>query len=66
MKPGLSAGPGGKRQTGIVAEGVRRWDQDSRSRAAQLLVQPIDAGEEPVTGEFMFETPHNRIAISWA
>jgi protein-L-isoaspartate(D-aspartate) O-methyltransferase len=47
-----------------VAEQIRTWDQKYRSRTAQIHVQSANA-PEPITGQFTFRTPRNRLVISW-
>jgi protein-L-isoaspartate(D-aspartate) O-methyltransferase len=64
------------REVGVIAHGsrsdlaarvaaeVRAWDRGYRARAPLIMLQPAGAAE-PVTGQFTFTTPNNRVVISW-
>ena len=57
-------GPAGDELAGRVAREIRTWNRDFRSRTVRIEVQPADSRERLV-GQFIFETPNNRLAISW-
>ena len=61
----IGHGTGGHRLASGVAEQIRSWDRDHRSRPVQIAIQPADAPGEPLTGQFVFTRPHSRLAISW-
>jgi protein-L-isoaspartate(D-aspartate) O-methyltransferase len=60
----IGHGPRGGELARAVAEQVRVWDREYRSRGIRLVIQPR-ATEQPVTGQFTFLTPSNRLVISW-
>jgi len=47
-----------------VAAQVGACDCGYRTRTPGIQVQPA-AAPEPVTGQFTFATPNNRLVISW-
>jgi protein-L-isoaspartate(D-aspartate) O-methyltransferase len=57
-------GPGGDELAGRVADAIRTWDRDYRSRTVHIELQPIDT-TSPIRGQFVFHTPRNRLAITW-
>jgi protein-L-isoaspartate(D-aspartate) O-methyltransferase len=59
-------GPGGDELADRVAEAIRTWDLEYRSRDVQFEIKPLDTEPaEPRRGRFCFDTPINRIAIEW-
>jgi protein-L-isoaspartate(D-aspartate) O-methyltransferase len=61
----IGHGTGGGRLAGAVAEEIRSWDRDYRSRPVQIAIQPAGGIQEPLTGQFVFSRPHGQLAISW-
>lgn len=47
-----------------VASEIRAWDQNYRSRTVRFEIQTAGA-PEPITGQFTFRAPRNRLTISW-
>jgi protein-L-isoaspartate(D-aspartate) O-methyltransferase len=47
-----------------VADEIRIWDAGYRSRAVQMEIQPAHA-PAPIGGQFVFDRPWSRLAISW-
>ncbi len=60
----IGHGPGGDELASRVVDEIRAWDLDYRSRAVRIEVQPADSRER-VTGQFAFDTPRNRLVITW-
>lgn len=60
----IGHGPGRDELVSGVARHIRAWDRDYRSRSVHFEIQPTDAGE-PITGQFAFQTPRNRLVITW-
>jgi protein-L-isoaspartate(D-aspartate) O-methyltransferase len=60
----IGHGPHGGELARAVAEQVRVWDREYRSRAIRLVIQPR-ATEQPAVGQFALVTPSNRLVISW-
>ncbi|RCG22456.1 methyltransferase, FxLD system [Sphaerisporangium album] len=59
-------GSGGDELAGRVADALRTWDRDYRSRTVRFEIQPLDAEPtESRPGRFAFDTPLNRIVIEW-
>ncbi|MFE2943530.1 hypothetical protein ACFXKG_31430 [Streptomyces sp. NPDC059255] len=59
-------GHGGDELAERVAESMRTWDREYRSREATFELRPLDA--EPVDlrlGRFAFDTPLNQIVVKW-
>jgi protein-L-isoaspartate(D-aspartate) O-methyltransferase len=61
----IGHGTGGERLASAVAEEIRHWDRDYRTRPVQIAVQPAGGAGEPLTGQFVFSRPHGLVAISW-
>jgi protein-L-isoaspartate(D-aspartate) O-methyltransferase len=61
----IGHGAGGERLASAVAEQIRNWDRDYRSRPVQIAIQPAGTAGEPLTGQFVFSRPHGLLAISW-
>jgi protein-L-isoaspartate(D-aspartate) O-methyltransferase len=57
-------GPGGDGLACRVVDEIRTWDREYRSRTVRIEIQPADA-REGITGQFVFDNPYNRLAISW-
>jgi protein-L-isoaspartate(D-aspartate) O-methyltransferase len=47
-----------------VAAQIRTWDRDYRTRTPRILIHPASV-PGPLTGQFTFATPNNRLVISW-
>jgi len=60
----IGHGPSGEELAGRVAHQIRAWDRDFRSRTVSIEIQPAGAGER-ISGQFEFDTPNNRLGISW-
>lgn len=63
----IGHGPGGEKLAGQVADAIRAWDKDYRSRHVQFEIQPADVAEsiEQVPGRSTFERRRTRLAITW-
>lgn len=59
-------GPGGDALAEQVAESMRTWDREYRSREATFELRPLHS--EPIKvspGRFAFDTPLNQIVVQW-
>lgn len=63
----IGHGPTGDVLTDRVADAIRTWDREYRSRAVQFEIQPMKsaAPTEPVPGRFVFDRPNTRLTIAW-
>ncbi|WP_261718826.1 methyltransferase, FxLD system [Streptomyces sp. FZ201] len=62
----IGHGPGSDELTAKVADAIRTWDREYRSREATFEIQPLDAPSiERRPGLFALETPLNRIVVDW-
>jgi protein-L-isoaspartate(D-aspartate) O-methyltransferase len=64
----IGHGPGGDALANEVAEQIRIWDRDYRSRTVQFEIQPTDV-EQPSTrvpGRFVVDRSRTRLIISWS
>ncbi|WP_406316722.1 methyltransferase, FxLD system [Streptosporangium sp. NBC_01639] len=63
----MGHGSGGADLAGKVADQIRIWDRDFRSRSVEFEVQPADTREpvKQVPGRFTFDRPQTRLIISW-
>lgn len=62
----IGHGPGSDKLTAKVADAIRTWDREYRSREATFEIQPLDAPAiEQRPGLFVVDTPLNRIVIDW-
>jgi protein-L-isoaspartate(D-aspartate) O-methyltransferase len=57
-------GPVGGNLADRVAEQIRSWDRDYRTRAVNFEVA-LATAPEPATATLTITTPHNRLLISW-
>ncbi|HEY0696468.1 MAG TPA: methyltransferase, FxLD system [Micromonospora sp.] len=57
-------GPGGDRLADEVVEQARVWDRDRRTRSVEFALQPT-AAPDRITGDFVFEMPQTRLAVTW-
>lgn len=60
----IGQGPGGADLAGRVAEEIRHWDRDYRTRSPRFAIQPVGAGN-PITGQFVFDLRLTRLAVDW-
>jgi len=60
----IGHGRGGDQLGSKVADQIRIWDRNYRSGTAQIAIQPSDTRTR-ITGQFTFDTPHNRLVITW-
>ncbi|MEU5393533.1 methyltransferase, FxLD system [Streptomyces tibetensis] len=62
----IGHGPGSDELAAKVADAIRTWDREYRSREATFEIQPLDAPSiERRPGLFALETPLNRIVVDW-
>ncbi|MFI1100257.1 methyltransferase, FxLD system [Streptomyces melanogenes] len=62
----IGHGPGSDELTTTVADAIRTWDREYRSREARFEIQDLDAPAiEQAPGLFALETPLNRIVVDW-
>ncbi|MQT03515.1 methyltransferase, FxLD system [Streptomyces jumonjinensis] len=62
----IGHGPGSDELAANVADAVRTWDREYRSREATFEIQPLDAPPvEQRPGLFALDTPLNRIVVDW-
>ncbi|MGW8552837.1 methyltransferase, FxLD system [Streptomyces tubercidicus] len=62
----IGHGPDGAALAGDVADQIRTWDRDFRSRDVSFEIQPLDASPlAPKPGRFAFDNKLNRIVIEW-
>ncbi|TYB40794.1 methyltransferase, FxLD system [Actinomadura chibensis] len=63
----IGHGPTGDALTDRVANAVRVWDEDYRSRRVMFKAQRTEAAValEPVSGRFDFDRPNTRLSIIW-
>jgi protein-L-isoaspartate(D-aspartate) O-methyltransferase len=62
----IGHGPGSDELAAKVADAIRTWDREYRSREATFEIQPLDAPSiERRPGLFGLDTPLNRIVVDW-
>ncbi|KUM79698.1 methyltransferase, FxLD system [Streptomyces curacoi] len=62
----IGHGPGSDELAAKVADAIRTWDREYRSREATFEIQPLDAPSiERRPGLFALDTPLNRIVVDW-
>ncbi|WP_030750831.1 methyltransferase, FxLD system [Streptomyces sp. NRRL F-5135] len=62
----IGHGPGSDELAAKVADAIRTWDREYRSREATFEIQPLDAPSiERCPGLFALDTPLNRIVVDW-
>ncbi|MFE2353100.1 methyltransferase, FxLD system [Streptomyces parvulus] len=62
----IGHGPGSHELAAKVADAIRTWDREYRSREATFEIQPLDAPSiERRPGLFALDTPLNRIVVDW-
>lgn len=62
----IGHGPDGEALAGDVADQIRTWDRDFRSRDVGFEIQSLDAAPlAPKPGRFAFDNELNRIVIEW-
>lgn len=62
----IGHGPGSDELAAKVADAIRTWDREYRSREATFEIQPLDAPSiERRPGLFALDTPLNRIIVDW-
>ena len=62
----IGHGPGSDELAAKVADAIRIWDREYRSREAKFEIQPLDAPAiEQHPGLFALDTPLNRIVVDW-
>jgi protein-L-isoaspartate(D-aspartate) O-methyltransferase len=62
----IGHGPGCDELAAKVADAIRTWDREYRSREATFEIQPLDAPSiERRPGLFALDTPLNRIVVDW-
>jgi len=62
----IGHGPGSDELAAKVADAIRTWDRDFRSREATFKIQTLDAPAiEQRPGLFALDTPLNRIVVDW-
>ena len=61
----IGHGPGSDELAAKVADAVRTWGRDHRGDSASFELMPLDASPEERPGQFIIDTPLNRVLISW-
>ncbi|BBA96892.1 putative O-methyltransferase [Actinacidiphila reveromycinica] len=62
----IGHGPGSDELAVTVADAIRTWDRDYRSREAVFEILPVDGpAVEQRPGVFVLDTPLNRILVTW-
>ncbi|MFF7143327.1 methyltransferase, FxLD system [Streptomyces nodosus] len=62
----IGHGPSSDELAAKVADAIRTWDREYRSREATFEIQPLDAPSiERRPGLFALDTPLNRIVVDW-
>jgi protein-L-isoaspartate(D-aspartate) O-methyltransferase len=62
----IGHGPGSDKLAAKVADAIRIWDREYRSREATFEIQPLDTPAiDQRPGLFALDTPLNRIVVNW-
>ena len=60
----IGHGPSDEELVDRMMREIQTWDREYRSRTVTIELQPAGAPER-IEGQFTFDTPNNRLAISW-
>jgi protein-L-isoaspartate(D-aspartate) O-methyltransferase len=60
----IGHGPGGDELAHRVADEIAAWDRGPRGRAVEFAIQPTNTRPR-LDGQFLINTPHNQLAVSW-